>query len=138
MKSLFPAILLSTSLIFCDQSFAAFKSDQEILLSLKKYSAADMKQGNDHMADVLLQVNDAVQYELTHSKSTKVVREILRVSLLTLNQDPTLAVADILAPLYSKDKKFFENALQSLPKSTARTLLKAIKNSLREEKSGNG
>ncbi|MDG0817942.1 hypothetical protein [Bdellovibrio svalbardensis] len=131
--------LLITALFFATSAGAAeYKSSEEILKDLAVYTSADSKKDEEHLASIVVKIDEAVQFSLKNKPSEQLLHEILRVSYITLKNDPTAAVADVLVPLYKKDEKAFKKALKTLPKSEGNALLKAIKQAIHEEDVGNG
>lgn len=131
--------LLITALFFVASTSAAeYKSSAEILKEFKTYTVADSKKGNEHLANIVVKIDEAVQYSLKNKTNANLLQEILRVSSITLKNDPSMAVADVLVPIYKGNEKAFKKALKSLPKSDADALLKAVKQAIHEEDVGNG
>ncbi len=130
--------LLFTTLFITTSAFADFRSSEEILKEFSAYTMADSKKGEDHLANIVVKIDEAVQYSLKSGPDINLLHEILRVSYITLKNDPTAAVADVLVPLYKKDEKSFKKALSTLPTAQGKALLKAVKQAMREEDSGNG
>lgn len=131
------ALLVMTLIAFSTSAFAAeFKSSEAILKDFKVYTVKDSKKDEEHLADIIVRVNDAVQYSLKNKPSAALLSEILRVSLITLKNDPSDAVADVLVPLYKAEPTDFKKALDAFPKSEGSRLLEAIKNTIREDQSG--
>lgn len=132
------ALILTFSLLISFSAFAEYKSSDEIVKDLKTFTKEDGTKGNEHLADIVAKVDDAVKYASTQKTSTEALKEIVRVSAITLQHDDSAAVADVLIPLYKKDLKAFKKALKTLPKSDADSLLKSVQDAIKEEKNGNG
>ena len=131
--------LLIITLLFSGVVFAEYKTQDAILSYFKKYSAADAKMGNEHLADMVVKVQQAVDFAMKNkSTSNDLLREIGRVSSITLKNDPSAAVGEVLVPLYKRDPAAFEKSLKSLPKTDAREVIRAVKDAVKEQDSGNG
>lgn len=131
--------LLIITLLFSGVVFAEYKSQDAILSDFKNYSMDDAKKGNEHLADMVVKVQEAVDFAMKKKSTPKdLLREIGRVSAITLKNDPSAAVGDVLVPLYKRDPAAFERALKDLPKADAKAVIRAVKDSAKEQDSGNG
>jgi len=131
--------LLITALFFAMSAQAAeYKSAAELEKDFSSYTTADSKKDEDQIANMVVKVDEAVQYCLKNKPNAKLLNEILRVSSITIKNDPSTAVADVLVPLYKQDEKAFKKAIKTLPKSEGDALLKAVKQAVHEEAVGNG
>ena len=68
----------------------------------------------------------------------ELMAELCRVAVLTFELDPSLYASEVLLPLFEKDPILFDKAVRRLPKDQAKELSRAMKNTLREMKEGNG
>lgn len=128
-----------TTMMLSLSAFAVnYKTQADAVADLHRYSAADAKKGEEHIADMIVKVDAAVQFAVSHKAPSPLLAEIVRVSAIAIKNDPTNAVADVLVPLYKKYPKDLQEAVKALPKSEGDLLLKAIKDSAREQDSGNG
>ncbi|QDK36992.1 hypothetical protein [Bdellovibrio sp. NC01] len=132
------SLLMTFSLLLSLNAFAEYKSSDEIVKEFKTFTKADGTKGNEHLADLVAKVDDAVKYATVEKASSEALTQIVRVSAITLKHDDSAAVADVLIPLYKKDLKAFKKALKTLPKSDADSLLKSIQDAIKEEQNGNG
>jgi hypothetical protein len=116
--------------------------------SLKKFDANQIvvnktrtqKQVGEKVQEMLSKINDGV--ELIKVEKTNVppelFHEIIRVAAITMTVDPSEAAIEIILPIYQKDKKAFEKALEQLPKKDRESFKNSIKNAARESSEGNG
>ncbi|MNJ98459.1 hypothetical protein D3C87_162250 [compost metagenome] len=116
---------------------------------LKTFTAADMKADREAKAkkqktnlkiDEMFSAIDDTVVAITKNQlksSPEIIRELARVTLLTFENDPGLYAAELLLPLYNKDKKSFEKALSSFSAEQRDSLLTALKDKARESVEGN-
>lgn len=144
MKSLLVTALLLMSFV----TSASAVTTQESLKTLQQYSAKDLEkiQGRTDkeigvkVQEILSAIEKTVDVAIQEKGPTQpeLLKELLRVSVMTFEADPSEAATELLLPLYKKDKKNFEKAMKNLPVKAQKELKESIKNSLREESQGNG
>lgn len=143
----FIVLLLTLSFTF---SATAAVSEKSTLETLKGFSSADMKADKEAKAkkqktglkiDEMFKTLDETVTAITKKElksSPELIRELSRVALLTFENDPSLYAAELLLPIYSKDKAGFEKAISGFSKADRDSLLTAIKDKARESSQGNG
>lgn len=139
------ALILALSFISVS---AQSQTLQEEYKKLQSYTYQDLeisgeknaRSVSDKTQEMLTTIENSVGL-LTKGKekaSPELMKELVRVAVLTFENDPSLAAAEILTPLYKKDKKAVDEAIKFLPKKSAKELRDALKDSVREESEGNG
>lgn len=127
-------------------------SKDNALKKLKTYSDADVKadksarrtkdhsKKNLHLDAMISSIEEGVDLmsKVTDSADAEFTKELCRVALLTFELDPAEYAAELLLPLYKKDKAAFEKGARLLPKSQADDILESMKNVAREDAEGNG
>lgn len=116
--------------------------------TLTKYNLSDVtissalteKDVDTKVQEILKVLEDTVEIALKEKKALppELVQQLVRVAGLTFTADPSMAAAEILEPLYQKNKKAFEKALKNLPKKDRLELEDSLNNSTRENDEGNG
>lgn len=129
-------------------TFTAHATAQQSLEKLKSYSAKDLQVTETNSEDavsaktqeMLKTVQETVDLLVSgkEKSDSKLLKELVRVSVLSFENDPSEAASEMLLPLYKKEKKAIDEAIKSLPKKDAKDLRESLKNSAREESEGNG
>ncbi len=142
-KRLLPLILC---ILLPLSSFAA--NSKESVTQLEKFNLADLKVSETRtekdvdtkVQEILKVLETAVDNALNEkaAPSPELILQIVRVSVITFTADPSMAAAEIIQPLYQKNKKAFEKALKSLSKKDRKELEESLKNSAKENDEGNG
>lgn len=125
------------------QAQTEFKTAQDAVKKLKTHDAEKLKsavgEDRDKIEDDLI---DDLEGAVEFAKKNKVDAEFLKVVVaaasLSLKNDPSIYAAEVVAPLYRKDKKAFQEALKSLSKKDSGDLEEAIQDKEKEDKLGNG
>ena len=120
-----------------------FKTADQAILKLKSYTPEKIKNAvgeeKDKVEDDLVDdVESAVTFAMKNKVNTDYMKTLVQAASLSLSNDPSIYAAELLVPLYKKDKKSFQEALKSLSKKEAASLEEAVKDKEREEKHGNG
>ena len=145
MKKIFTSLLI----LICSTYVPSFGfTVTESIKVLKKYSASDLetsknrskKQVGEKVQEMLSTIHETVELVRVDAKnsSPELIRELVRVSSLTLKADPSEAAAEIILPLYNEQKKAFEKALEELPTKDRANFKESLKNAAREAAEGNG
>lgn len=88
--------------------------------------------------DVFDALEEAVKASLKDPADIALQDEILRVTVVMLKKDPTQFAGEVILPLYEKNRKGFDAALQKLSAEDAQLVKEAVKTAAREKKNGNG
>lgn len=139
-------LTLILSILLPLTSFAS--NSKEFVTQLEKFSLADLKVSEsrtekdvDTKVQEILKVLEAAVDKALSEKTTPspdLIQQLVRVAGITFNADPSMAAAEIIQPLYQKNKKAFEKALKSLSKKDRKEMEESLKNSAREDDEGNG
>lgn len=143
-------VISVTSLIFCLlMGWNAHALNlSESVQKLQRYSANDLKisetrteeEVNSKLQEMLQAIEKSAGEAIKEKKevSLELLQQLTRVSVITFQADPSEAAAELLLPLYQKQKKAFDKALKNLPPKERAELLDSLKNAVREESEGNG
>ncbi len=151
-------LLFVLMLLLVNISNATSTGAAEIAVKLKSYKAtffADAREENikdndnsdsDEMkayldkTDMMFDdIDSTVSFLLKQKKwDQEVMRELIRISMMALENDPSQFAAELLAPLYQKDSKEFQEYMKDLSTEQQKKMLSSIKNFARVKKSGNG
>ncbi len=148
MISFFLTLLLAFGFSLSAQAI----SKEDSLKKLKVFSDVDVKadktarrakdhaKKNQRMEAMLAAIEEGVDLlsKVTDPTDSEMTKEICRVALLTFELDPSEYAAELMLPLYKKDKAAFEKGARLLPKAQAEEILESMKIKLREETEGNG
>ncbi|WP_374029853.1 hypothetical protein [Bdellovibrio bacteriovorus] len=140
---------LLTALVFVFSSVAAQAATlEELQKKLQAYSAEDLKAPkakddeavSEKTTEMLKTIEDTVDLATKGKEkvSADVLQQLARVAVLTFEADPSLAAAELLLPLYKKEKKAFDKAMRTLPSKDNKSLKDALKDADREDEEGNG
>lgn len=139
----FSALALTLLLAFSVQATV-----QQSLEKLQSYSAQDVQVTETKNEDAVSTKNQEMIKTIEETvdllvsgkekSNPKILKELVRVAVLTFENDPSESASEMLLPLYKKEKKAVEEAIKSLPKKDAKELRESLKNAAREESEGNG
>lgn len=142
-KMTFSALALTVFLAFSAQATV-----QQPLEKLQSYSVKDLEvtaaKNEDAVStknlEMIKTIEDTVDLLVSGKEKSnpKLLKELVRVAVLTFENDPSESASEMLLPLYKKEKKALEEAIKSLPKKDAKELRESLKNAAREESEGNG
>lgn len=128
------------------QSFALTLSEAQNTLA--KYTNSDFetspakseKEVAGKVQETLKIIEQTVDLLMKDAKapSEGLIKELIRTSELTYHADPSVAAAELLLPLYQKEKKTFEKVFKSFPKKIRDDVKESLQNAAREEAEGNG
>ncbi|WP_413944229.1 hypothetical protein [Bdellovibrio sp. HCB-162] len=143
-KLTFSALALTVFLAFSVHATTA----QQSLEKLQAYSAKDVEVSATKTEDavsaknqeMIKTIEDTVDLIVSGKEKSnpKLLKELVRVAVLTFENDPSESASEMLLPLYKKEKKAVDEAIKSLPKKDAKELRESLKNTAREETEGNG
>lgn len=142
MKTL-SILLLIQFTVFSVWAQTEFKTSQEVIKKLKTYDAEKIKsavgEDRDKIEDNLIDdLDGAVHFANKNKVDGEFMKAVVSAASLSLKHDPSIYAAEIVGPLYKKEKKAFKEALKSLNKKDSAELEEAILDKAKEEKEGNG
>lgn len=88
--------------------------------------------------DVFDALEDAVKASLKDPSNVALQDEIFRITVVMLKKDPTQFAGEVILPLYEKNRKGYDAALNKLSADDAQLVKEAVKTAVREKKNGNG
>ena len=88
--------------------------------------------------DVFDALEDAVKASLKDPSNVTLQDEIFRITVVMLKKDPTQFAGEVILPLYEKNRKGYDAALNKLSADDAQLVKEAVKTAVREKKNGNG
>jgi hypothetical protein len=145
-KKIIFAFILTLPLV----ASSAEKTAQTLTAQLSTYQESNIKKAFDEKKKTRDVNSDSLQDQAFDAlakgvellkkdpSDTALQKEVLRVTVLLLQADPSQYAGEVILPLYQQDKKKFLKSLSVLPKKDADLVRDAVMDADREQTEGNG